>query len=189
MEQSDLLRHAVAAFEGLRVPYFVTGSTAAIAYGEPRFTNDIDIVVDMQPEQVDAVCARFPAPDFYVSRDAAREAVRRRGQFNVIHPASGLKIDVIVRKQTPHDDSRFARVVRLRPAADYVAAFAAPEDVILKKLEYYAAGGSEKHLRDIAGILMISGDTLDREYLAAWAVRLELASLWRQVVDAHGKRR
>lgn len=189
MEHSDLLRHAIAVLEGLRIPYLVTGSTAAIAYGEPRFTNDIDIVVDMRPEHVDDLCARFPAPDFYVSRDAAREAVLRRRQFNIIHPASGLKIDVIVRAHTAYDDSRFARAVRLRPAGDYDAAFAAPEDVILKKLQYYAEGGSEKHLRDIAGILMVSGDTLDREYLAAWAARLELTSLWSQVLVAHEKRR
>jgi len=52
MEQSDLLRHVVLALEGLGIPCFVTGSTAAIAYGEPRFTNDLDVVVDLTREQV-----------------------------------------------------------------------------------------------------------------------------------------
>ena len=58
------------------------------------------------------------------------------------------------------------------------ANFAAPEDVIIKKMEYYKEGGSEKHLRDIAGILKISGETVDRSYIAEWARRLDLVDIW-----------
>ncbi|MBI4602642.1 MAG: hypothetical protein HY721_11845 [Planctomycetes bacterium] len=181
MEQSDLLRHVVLVLERLGIPYFVTGSTAAIAYGEPRFTNDLDVVVDLTREQVARFCASFPFPEFYLSEAAAQEAVSRRHQFNVIHPSSGLKVDVIVQKDTALDRSRFARVHRIRPAPDYEASFASPEDVIIKKLEFYQEGGSEKHLRDIAGILKVSGERLDLDYIEAWTKQLGLEEIWSAV--------
>jgi hypothetical protein len=181
MEQSDLLRHVVSVLERLGISYFVTGSTASIAYGEPRFTNDLDVVVDLPPEWVAPFCAAFPFPDFYVSEEAAREALSRRHQFNIIHPSSGLKVDVIIRKDTPLDRLRFARARRLKPAPDYEASFASPEDIIIKKLEFYREGASEKHLRDIAGILKISGDRLDMGYIEEWTRRLGVEEIWRAV--------
>ena len=71
-------------------------------------------------------------------------------------------MDVVVRKETPFDRSRFARARVLHPAESYAAAFASAEDVIIKKMEYYREGGSEKHLRDITGMLKVSGDEIDR---------------------------
>ncbi|MFN3533264.1 MAG: hypothetical protein ACK41Q_12265 [Candidatus Brocadia sp.] len=76
------------------------------------------------------------------------------------------------------DSSRFRRIRRIYPAESFQANFAAPEDVIIKKMEYYRKGGSEKHLRDIAGILKISGDAVDRNYISEWAKRLELTDIW-----------
>jgi hypothetical protein len=82
MEQSELLHHAVGVFKAMNLRYFVTGSTATIIYGEPRFTNDIDIVVDLSESDVAELCRHFPPDDFYLSEAAARDAVARRGQFN-----------------------------------------------------------------------------------------------------------
>lgn len=87
-------------------------------------------------------------------------------------------MDVTVRKETPFDRSRFARARRLRPAETYQAAFASAEDVIIKKMEYYREGGSEKHLRDITGMLRISGAEIDDTYIAEWADRLGLRPIW-----------
>jgi len=181
MEQSDLLRHLTSTLERLEIPYFVTGSTASIAYGEPRFTNDIDVVVDLVASRVRDLCGYFSAPDYYVNEPTAFEAVARRGQFNIIHPASGLKIDVILAKGTPLDRSRFARCRRIPIGPDAEASFASPEDVILKKLEFYREGGSEKHLRDVAGILKISGESLDRAYLVRWAENLGVKDIWETI--------
>lgn len=177
----ELLERAVAAFERQGIPYLVTGSTAAMAYGEPRLTNDIDIVAGIEEEQVSQLVAAFPAEDYYVSAEMIHEAVRHRTQFNIIHPASGLKIDVIIRRDTPFDRSRFGRARRIHPAPSYEANFAAPEDVIIKKMEYYSEGGSEKHLRDITGMLLTSGDEIDREYIERWAVTLGLSEIWRAI--------
>jgi len=113
--------------------------------------------------------------------DAARTAVQRKTQFNIIHPASGLKIDVIVGKANAFDENRFRRVRRLKPFEDTEADFASPEDVILKKMEFYREGRSDKHIRDIAGILKISGDALDREYIDIWAAKLGLREIWRLI--------
>lgn len=182
MEQSELLRFVTRILEELGLRYFVTGSVATIFFGEPRFTNDIDIVVDLPASRVSAFCEAFPAEDFYVSEESVRRAVAGRRQFNLIHPASGLKVDVMIPAETPFNESRFARARRLHPAPDYNAAFASPEDVILKKMEYYREGGSEKHLRDIAGILKISGDQIDLIYMADWSSRLGLSEIWTKVL-------
>ena len=96
MEPEDLLRFVVRACEQLKLRYLVTGSTATIAFGEPRFTNDIDIVLDLPTDQIEDFCNLFPGPDFYLSRQAATSAVRLKSQFYVIHPASGLKVDFMV---------------------------------------------------------------------------------------------
>ncbi len=178
MELFDLLEKAVKTFEGLGIPYLVTGAVASIAYGEPRLTNDIDVVADIGEQQVAALLAAFPTDEFYISREAVIRAIHSHGQFNIIHPASGVKMDVIIRQQTPFDDSRFSRSRRIYPAESFDASFAAPEDVIIKKMEYYRDGGSDKHLRDIAGILKISREAIDREYIDGWAQRLGLTDIW-----------
>jgi hypothetical protein len=180
MEQHELLRLLCRQFEDLGLRYFITGSTVTIFFGEPRFTNDIDVVVELPANAVARLCARFPASDFYVSEDAAIAAVRDGTQFNIIHPRSGLKIDVMVPRPSEFNRSRFSRVRRVAAGDDWTAAFSSPEDAILKKLEYYREGGSDKHLRDIAGVIGTMRQELDVGYIEQWATRLGVADLWRQ---------
>ena len=178
MEPSDLLSFLSKKLDELGISYLVTGSIATIAYGEPRFTNDIDVVVSLRPEDVTRFCDSFPAPDFYLSQNAVTEAVRDRRQFNIIHPASGLKVDVIIPKDDDFERSRQQRGVRL-PIGDGVEVmFASAEDVIVRKMQYFRKVGSEKHLRDIASVLKIQGDRIDRKYIAGWADRLALREVW-----------
>ena len=80
----------------MQISYRVVGSVASTTYGEPRFTNDIDIVVNLHLEDVDRFCGFFPAEEFYCYRNAVIEAVRQRHQFNLIHYESGIKIDVFL---------------------------------------------------------------------------------------------
>ena len=84
------------------------------------------------------------------------------------------------------DYSCFVRARRVWPADDLEADFAAPEDVIVKKLQYYAEGGSEKHLRDIGGVLRISASDVDRDYIAAWAERLGVLEVWKLILGSAG---
>ena len=178
MEPSELLKHLSSTLDGLGIPYLVTGSMASTNYGEPRFTNDIDVVVTLKDSQAADLCAAFPPPEYYCSPEAVAQAIRDRFQFNILHPASGLKVDVIMATDSEYDRVRLARGLRLAAGDDFEAIFAAPEDVILKKLEYFREGGSEKHLRDIVGILKVQGERIDREYLRDWIEKLAVATEW-----------
>jgi hypothetical protein len=174
---------AVDALERLGVPYMLVGSLASIAYGEPRLTQDIDIVVALSEHDVHAFCAAFPDPEFYVSEPAVRDAVRRRFPFNVIHPTSGNKIDFMLPRDDEWGSGQIERRRRVRILPDREAFAASPEDVILGKLWYYAEGGSEKHLRDITGMLCATDTKVDRNEVARWAARLGLQDIWQAVLD------
>ncbi len=118
----------------------------------------IDIVAAFELRHVAGLVAAFPGPEYSLSRPAMEDAVRLSFQFNVIHPSSGNKIDFILPRNDAWATARMARrrPVRLLPDRDVMTA--APEDVILGKLWYYSEGGGDRHLRDIAGILRVTGD-------------------------------
>ena len=183
MDLSELLERVARTFDELSIPYLVTGSVATITYGEPRFTNDIDIVASLSQGKVEELCAAFPEDEFYVSVDAGREAVEKKSRFNILYPITGLKVDVIVADESDFNISRFSRSRRLEIAPGVEISFASPEDVIIKKLHYYREGGSEKHLRDIAGVMRIIGEKLDRDYIAIWARKMGLEEIWAAVLE------
>ena len=180
MEHADLVRYLAIALNDMGIPYAIVGGTASIFFGEPRFTNDVDVVVDLPLERVQEFCAKFPDSLFYVSVQAAMRAVMMRHQFNIIQPESGLKVDVII-PSSLFDRQQFARR-RIQRPGDFDASFASPEDVILKKLEYFNEGHSEKHLRDITGILKLCPDPIDREYIVHWAQELDLMEIWQAIL-------
>lgn len=188
MEQHELLRYIVRSLESVGIRYLITGSMASMVYGEPRFTNDLDIVVQILEEDIARLKGCFPENEFYFSEDAARRALRETGQFNVIHSSTGFKIDFVIRKNEPFDDSRFSRTKRLKAAEDTVASFASPEDVIIKKMQYYKMGGSEKHLRDITGILKVSEKMIDYGYIENWSKKLVLSEVWQSILKRIGIR-
>jgi hypothetical protein len=186
LDQADLLRYAIEALEDRGIVYMVVGSFGSAVYGEPRLTHDIDIVVELSGAQVEQLCEAFPDPEFYVSLPAARRAVLHRGQFNVIQPSSGYKIDFLVARDDAWGRSQMARRVRKPILPGREAFVAAPEDVIIGKLWYYHEGQSEKHLRDIASMLTVSGSEIDRAYVEEWANRLGIAAGWQAVLKRVG---
>jgi hypothetical protein len=182
MDQSDLLAHLCQQFDRVGAPYLITGSQATIAYGEPRFTNDIDVVTDLSLSQIEGFCAGFPTPEYYVSLPAAREAVASRGMFNIIHPESGLKIDVVISKGTAFDGLQLKRGIKISLSSQCHANFISPEDIILKKMEWHRMGGGGRHLRDIAGVMRIQGDKLDRTYISEQAEKLSVHDIWQALL-------
>lgn len=106
-----------------------------------------------------------------------------RGQFNVIHPGSGNKVDFMIARDDAWGKSQFTRRVRKLILPDRETYVAAPEDVILGKLWYYHEGGSEKHLRDIVGMLQVSEDEIDRSYITHWAGQLHVLEAWQGVLE------
>ncbi|HJP88521.1 MAG TPA: hypothetical protein VJ850_05750 [Candidatus Limnocylindrales bacterium] len=179
MKLEDLLGQVLAALEAEAIPYMVTGSVASSRYGEPRSTNDADVVVDPSREQLEAFVQRIQADGLYVDLEAARAAVTQRAQFNVA--ALDLKVDLIVRKSDAFSTSAFGRRRRVRgPALD--ADVISPEDLILSKLVWAIETGSERQLRDVEGIAAIA-EGLDRRYIETWAARLNLAEAWKRIDD------
>jgi hypothetical protein len=186
VNQTDFLKTVVDILEDQSVAYMVVGSFVSSRFGEARFTNDVDIVIDVNESQVLSLCGAFPTKDFYWSSQAALEAVRTRRQFNVIHSASGNKVDFMIARQTPWSRMELSRRSRTSIGPDCVAFAASPEDVVLAKMSFYKEGGSDKHLRDITGILRISGSKIDREYILDWALRLDLGEIWQMILTRLG---
>lgn len=187
MTPAELIRVAVEACRSVGIEYFITGSVASSYYGEFRFTADLDVVIELPSWRVNDLCGYFPEPDYYVSPESAMDAAQRCGQFNVVHPASGLKIDFMVINDRPYNESRRARAREREILPGLQAQISAPEDVILMKLVFYNEGASEKHLRDIASMLRISPGEIDRAYIERWAPKLGVVESWRAVaakVDA-----
>lgn len=183
MEQADLFRYVIGVLEKMGAPYIVVGSFASAVYGEPRMTLDIDIVVRLSPEHVESLCEAFSSEDYYISREAVLEALTTGTQFNVIHAESGNKIDFMIARTDAWGREQLDR----RRRADFLPGLAAwvasPEDVIIGKMIYYREGGSDKHLRDAAGIMKMSGDERDTDYIEEWAGCLGLSDVWRAILD------
>ncbi|MBI5179289.1 MAG: nucleotidyl transferase AbiEii/AbiGii toxin family protein [Nitrospinae bacterium] len=158
----------------------VVGSMAVMVYGEPRMTHDLDLVVDIPPQDAEKIETLFPAGEFYCPPlEFLRSEIVRQGQFNLIHNESGLKIDVIIRKQTDHAICEFGRKRKVPFWQGSEVYIASAEDIVIKKLEFFRLGGSEKHIRDIRGIL--AETEVDAAYLQEWVSRLGLAEQWLKV--------
>lgn len=179
-EPYELMQRVADFFEAHDVSYRVVGSLASIAYGEPRFTNDVDMVAHLMLDNVQALCEAFPHPEYYVSESAIRSAIDRNFQFNIIHSSSGLKVDVVIPKDNEFSRAEASRIRRITNEGKFSAWFASPEDVLLYKLIYYQMGGgvSEKHLRDALGMMKLQGTKLDISYIESWVAKLQVEEPW-----------
>ena len=162
--------------------YMITGATAAILYGQPRLTNDIDVVVALLDEQVPKLISAFPESEFYVPPEAVirvEQSRALRGHFNILHYASGYKADIYL----AGNDPLHLWALPLRRRIDWVGGLslqvAPPEYVIVRKLEYYREGGSSKHPADIRAILATTA--VDHDAVRGWVERLSLARQWDEV--------
>lgn len=162
------------------MPYMVTGSLAAAYHGAPRATQGVDVVIEVTGSQMEPLARAFETTGQYVSREAAHAAVRSRGQFNVIDPEAGWKADLIVRKARPFSRVEFGRRTEVEVLGRPMFMVSA-EDLVIAKLEWARLGESQRQLRDVAGILDIQGDALDRAYMRRWIEDLGLQEAWESV--------
>jgi hypothetical protein len=132
------------------------------------------VVVESDARRVSRFVGECVERGFYVDLPDALQAVSRRTMFNVIDPTSGNKLDVIMRKDRSFSRSEFERRSQVEVPGG-VAFMATPEDVILAKLEWGRASGSDRHHRDALGIAQIQGASLDAAYLRRWASELGIA--------------
>lgn len=180
--EEEALTRVVRLLETLAVPYMVTGSVASSHHGRPRTTHDVDIVIDPSSEALKRLVAGLAEAGFYVDERAAQDALRRRRQFNVIETHTAAKIDLIVRKERPFSREEMGRRRAVELSSGLRVDLASPEDTVLSKLEWARkGGGSVKQLADVAGVLEVSGPSLDRAYVERWARMLGVFDLWRRV--------
>jgi len=171
MEIEDLLTQIAKIFDKLDIPYAVTGGMAVSVWGRPRFTADIDIVVELLEKNIDLLSKELLKvdKDVYVSEDAMREALETKGEFNFIHPQSQLKVDFWVVK----DDFNKREIVRAitKEIDGKKVNFVTPEDLVLSKLLWYQLSESTRQLEDIESVLRIS--KVDIKYIKNMARKQE----------------
>lgn len=179
----------VAPLNRAGIEYMVTGGLAAVVYGHPRLTLDVDLVIRMSARDA-AVFATLWAPeDFYSPPLEVIEEERSRvdhGHCNVIHGRSALRADVYF----AGSDDLVAWALQHRVVRDVQGErvqFAPIEYVIVSKLRYFQMGGSDRHLRDIARMMEVSGEDVDRATLDGWIARLNLGAEWTKAEAYHGR--
>lgn len=166
----ELLCLVAKILDELAIPYLITGGMAVAVWAKPRFTWDIDIVIELLPEKLPLLAQKLLAidKDVYVSREAMRNALENKGEFNFIHPQTGLKVDFWVLKDDSFDKNRIKNPVK-KIIDGQAVNFISPEDLILSKLLWHKISPSDKQTEDIKSVLRIS--KVDIAYIKQWALK------------------
>jgi len=176
-EELQTLRDIVSRLETAGIDYMLTGSVALNCYAQPRMTRDIDLVVAFQLKDVDRIEGVLGA-EYYVSADAAREAVLHQSSFNAIHQATLMKVDFMIRKRVDYRQHEFTRRVRLR-VEDFDLWVVSKEDLILSKLDWARESLSARQMADVENLIATG---CDFGYLAEWSARLNLTDMLTRVL-------
>ncbi len=184
-ELSNFFAVVIQRLEQLQIPYMVAGGFAAIFYGEPRLTIDIDIVADLKIVHLKLLLEAFPFPDYYLSEEAMRDSIGRRFPFNIIQTATAAKVDLI-----PLPDDVFSRMAFSRRQrmvfnqAGSTAYFISAEDIVLAKLFAFEQTGSDKHLRDVKGVLVTQWGHLNLDLIRRAVQQRNLLPQFEQLLEA-----
>jgi len=163
--------------------YFITGSVAAIVYGDPRLTHDIDLVINLSTVEVDKFIRAFPERQFYCPPiEVIRTELLRtsRGHFNLIHHDTGFKADIYLTgdEELQSWAMKNSKEIEFEGSIIFIAP---PEYVIIKKLEFYKEGQAQKHISDINSILANSKELIDFGFLNKAIVEKSLSECWNEV--------
>lgn len=172
LTELEVLKDVGTRLEQAGFEYMLTGSVAMNYYAQPRMTRDIDIVVALTPEDAGRIRQTFE-PDYYVPGDELELAVAGAGMFNVLHLESVVKVDFIVRKNTPYRHNEFSRRIAV-DLPGFRTWVVGKEDLVLSKLAWARESRSEFQLRDVRNLLATGADV---DYLRRWAGVLEVADL------------
>ncbi len=165
-----LLADITRMFESINIPYLLTGSLAYNIYALPRATRDIDLIIEIQAKDINALLKAIEG-NYYYSEETINEEVGRKGMFNIIHLESSYKIDLIVRSDDVFEMAKFRR----RKAMEFQGIWLyviTPEDLVISKLRWIQQLESELHKRDIETLLL--NPDVDKEYIKNWCKNLNL---------------
>ncbi len=182
LSPADAVARVLEVLDRMKIPYLAGGSVASSVHGISRPTLDLDIVADFRLDQADEFAALLQ-PDFYADATMIREGLERGRSFNVIHYQTSFKVDIF-----PLRDDEYSRLSFGRRHFEQCLSFgpqplecavATAEDTILRKLEWYRAGGetSERQWNDLRGVIKVSGPRLDLNYLRHWGTYLKVSDL------------
>ncbi|MDL1877717.1 hypothetical protein FBQ85_21515 [Cytophagia bacterium CHB2] len=187
MTEPQIIALAIRQLDHLKIPYYISGGVASIIYGEPRLTNDADLVIRIFPFHIPKLVQAFEN-EFVISAGAIQTALQGRRAFNMIHVDTAFKIDFYpISDDDDLEIDAFARR-RLNDIGAGEVWLASAEDVILAKLRWFRFGGevSETQWRDVLGVLKVQGEKLDFAYLSAQAQRFGLKDLFDQAREDAG---
>ena len=164
------LRLIVEKLRAADIDHMIVGSMSSMYHGEPRTTQDIDLVIQATRKQLREFINSLPE-SFYANTDAADSAWQTQGMFNVIDTESFNKVDLILLKHEQFNEREFERrqPVNLQGVDTFVAS---AEDVVLSKLCWMRQTGSERQWLDVKSVLRVRWTSLNRGYLERWAFRL-----------------
>ena len=188
-DPGEIARILHSIFESLNIPYYITGGVCAIAYGDPRTTRDLDVVVEVERSQIMPLVDQLEAAGFYCPPGAVDDIQAGRAKtLSVTHRQLILNADIVLTDDTDFDRSKMARRRLEAIGLDESDRFwlASPEDLILAKLLWGRQSESEKQWRDVLGILKVQGNGLEFAYLTQWAERLDLVELLDRAMRAAG---
>lgn len=160
-------------FERLHIEYYVTGGIAAVTYGEPRLTQDVDIVLNLTPQDIDLLVAALESAGFYVPGVEEVKSGRMR-TLGITHQETIARADLVLAHSERFDALKFERRRLIEIPQRGAIYLASAEDLILNKLRWRRQSQSEKQWRDVLGILKTQGEKLDFGYLATWAEQLQV---------------
>lgn len=175
-----MLLEVTSALDDAGIDHLLGGSLASSVLGEPRSTADIDLAVELRDAAVPDLVGALD-PICFVDPESVREAVRRRASFNVLHRETMLKVDLFVLAGSAFDRAQMSRRVMTAVSADsdQRVAVSSAEDLVLRKLAWYRAGGgvSDRQWRDVLGVLKVQRGRVDLGYTRRWAAELDLLDL------------
>ncbi|MBI4925496.1 MAG: hypothetical protein HY843_06180 [Bdellovibrio sp.] len=184
MQRLELLDAFIVPLEKNKINYFITGSVASIFYGEPRLTHDIDIVIHLSVKEIHRFISIFPEKQYYCPPTEVIhiELIRHDfAHFNLIHHNTGMKADIYPDVGDDLYTWAFQHKRRVNLYGNLSLWLAPPEYVIIRKLEYFREGQSQKHINDIEKMLLQIKHELNNDFLNKELKKRSLLSLWNKL--------
>ncbi len=173
------LTRLVGVLNRVGVRFHLTGGVTAVAYGEPRMTQDLDLVIDSEAalKNREALLLELAAAGFHLEEQTVRAALAARTMFQILDIDQALKLDLYPESSIPGE---LARSVMAEVLPGLTLPIAARSDAALSKL-IWASHGSHKSRRDCREILR-HASSQELATVKSMAVERELFVLLEQIL-------